>query len=151
MRAWIERQRNLLDFTIAALARRKGKNLALISVYTAVVALLASASFSPGPEEEAKTVLREAPEIVVQRHRPGGTTSFPSNTRSDQADQRRGLCEQASLGVLLHGGANYTLMTGRALLTKTEAWPSGGVSPETFRSPKGFPRLSRPPGYAVQF
>ena len=38
----------MIDFTIAALARRKGKNLALISVYTFVVMLLASVIFFTG-------------------------------------------------------------------------------------------------------
>ena len=27
MRKWIERQRNIIDFTIASLIRRKGKNI----------------------------------------------------------------------------------------------------------------------------
>ena len=34
---WLERQRYILDFTLSSLARRKGKNLALIALYALVV------------------------------------------------------------------------------------------------------------------
>ncbi len=39
MGTWVGRQRNVLDFTLSALWRRKGKNLALFVVYTVVVFL----------------------------------------------------------------------------------------------------------------
>jgi hypothetical protein len=44
MGSW-ERQKNILDFTLSALLRRKGKNLALILVYTLIVFVLASVLF----------------------------------------------------------------------------------------------------------
>ena len=37
MKRWIERQKNVIDFTLSSLFRRKGKNTALILVYTLVV------------------------------------------------------------------------------------------------------------------
>jgi len=68
MRNWTERQRNILDFTLSSLWRRKGKTLALISVYTMVVFILASTIFfAHAIKREASIVLRHAPEIVVQR------------------------------------------------------------------------------------
>ncbi|MBS1125907.1 MAG: hypothetical protein H6Q98_845, partial [Nitrospirae bacterium] len=45
MRIWIEKQRNVIDFTLSSLARRKGKNIALLLVYTLLVFLLASVMF----------------------------------------------------------------------------------------------------------
>jgi hypothetical protein len=44
---WLERQRYLLDFTLSSLARRKGKNLALVLLYAVVVFALASVIMSP--------------------------------------------------------------------------------------------------------
>ena len=65
---WAGRQRNILDFTLSSLARRKGRNAALLLAYAFVVFLLASVVFlAQSIKEEAKQVLRDAPEIVVQR------------------------------------------------------------------------------------
>ncbi len=66
--AWIDKQRNVIDFTLSSLLRRKGKNAALIIVYTAVVFVLASVMlFTHALKREADIILREAPEIVLQR------------------------------------------------------------------------------------
>ena len=66
--AWIDKQRNVLDFTLSSLFRRKGKNAALVVVYTAVVFVLASVMlFTHALRREAAIVLRDAPEIVLQR------------------------------------------------------------------------------------
>lgn len=113
MRKWIERQRNVIDFTIAALARRKGKNLALISVYTSVVMLLASVIFFTGAlKKEANMVLTEAPEIVVQRQVAGRHDLIPIS----YADRIKRISGVASVKERLWGyyymaGANYTMMT----------------------------------------
>ena len=67
MRPWIEKQRNIIDFTLSSLLRRKGKNLALLASYVLVVFLLASVMFfTHALKREASLVLKEAPEIVVQ-------------------------------------------------------------------------------------
>lgn len=69
---WMHKQRNIIDFTLSSLARRKGKNLALVLVYTLVVFLLASVMFfTHALKREAALVLREAPELVVQRMSAG--------------------------------------------------------------------------------
>ncbi|PKN67284.1 MAG: ABC transporter permease [Deltaproteobacteria bacterium HGW-Deltaproteobacteria-15] len=113
MRKWVERQRNVIDFTIAALSRRKGKNLALISVYTFVVMLLASVVFFTGAlKKEASMVLAEAPEIVVQRQVVGRHDFIPIR----YAERIRRISGVASVKERLWGyyymaGANYTVMT----------------------------------------
>ncbi len=68
MRSWIERQKNILDFTLASLLRRKRKNAALVLVYTLIVFLLSSVVFfTRSIQQEATILLREAPEMIVQR------------------------------------------------------------------------------------
>ncbi len=65
---WIEKQRNILDFTLSSLLRRKGKNVALLLVYTGIVFLLASVIFfTHALKREAAMVLADAPEMMVQR------------------------------------------------------------------------------------
>jgi len=68
MRSFLERQRYLLDYTVAALLRRKARNLGLLLVYTLLVFLLATVIlFSQGLRREAAILLQDAPEVVVQR------------------------------------------------------------------------------------
>ncbi|MHC1729023.1 MAG: ABC transporter permease [Syntrophobacteraceae bacterium] len=64
----IGRQRNILDFTLSTLLRRKGKNISLILVYILVVFTLGSVVlFTQAMKKEAGLILEETPEIVVQR------------------------------------------------------------------------------------
>jgi len=64
----LEKHRNIIDFTLSSLLRRKSKNAALVIVYTLVVALLASVMFfTQSLREEAMLVLRGAPDMVVQK------------------------------------------------------------------------------------
>lgn len=68
MNAWIEKQRHLIDFTLASLARRRTKNLGLLLVYTLLVFVLASvALYTHALRQEAAQVLKQSPEIVLQR------------------------------------------------------------------------------------
>ncbi len=68
MRETFERQRNILDFTLSSLARRKGKNLALLAVYGLLVFALASVLFfTQALRREARVLLRDSPELLVQR------------------------------------------------------------------------------------
>jgi hypothetical protein len=68
MNSWIEKNRSILDFTLSSLLRRKGKNLSLFAVYTLVVFMLGSAMFlTQAMKREAALILKDAPEIVVQR------------------------------------------------------------------------------------
>ncbi len=68
MRALLERHRSVLDFALSSLVRRRGKNAALLVVYALVVFTLASVVLlTEALRQEARALLREAPELVVQR------------------------------------------------------------------------------------
>ena len=68
MRALIERQKYLIDYTLAALLRRKTRNLGLLLVYTLLVFLFASVLLlGQGLRREAAALLQAAPEVIVQR------------------------------------------------------------------------------------
>jgi len=73
-----DRQKNILDFTLSSLLRRKWKNLALVFVYTLVVFLLASVMFfSYAIRREASLLLDNAPEATVQRILAGRHSPIP--------------------------------------------------------------------------
>ncbi|MEI6703669.1 MAG: FtsX-like permease family protein [Deltaproteobacteria bacterium] len=75
----IEHHRHILDFTLSSLLRRKGKNGALLSVYTLIVFILASVLFfTHALKREAALVLNEAPEIIVQRTLTGRYQTIPT-------------------------------------------------------------------------
>lgn len=110
----IERHRNILDYTLSSLARRKGKLVSLVSLYSLVVALAASVLlFASALRREARFLLADAPDIVVQRMSAG---------RHDLIPLTAGQAIQAIPGVVsvvprLWGyyfdpavGANYTLV-----------------------------------------
>ena len=74
----IEHHRHILDFTLSSLLRRKGKNGALLLVYTLIVFILASVLFfTHALKREAALVLNEAPEIIVQRTLTGRYQTIP--------------------------------------------------------------------------
>ncbi len=114
MANWIERQKNIIDFTLSSLLRRKGKNLALVSVYTLIVFLLASVMFlTYSLKKEASIILREAPEIIVQKTSAGRHDPIPIS----YADRIREIRGVQSVKGRLWGyyydpivGANYTLI-----------------------------------------
>lgn len=65
---WVGRQRYLIDFTLSALMRRKGRNLILLAVYTVSIFVLGSVMlFSHSIRREAAQILQNSPEIIVQR------------------------------------------------------------------------------------
>lgn len=64
----INRHRNILDFAISSLLRRKMKNFSLLFLYTFVVAVVASLIFFVHSlKREAALLLKDAPDIVVQQ------------------------------------------------------------------------------------
>ena len=103
MRTWIERHRNILDFTLSSLLRRKRKNAALVSVYTLIVFLLASVLlFTYALREEASILLKEAPEMIVQKLVAGRQELDPGGLHgADQGHPGGELDQGASVGVLL--------------------------------------------------
>ena len=65
--ATFRRQRALLEFALASLLRRPGKTLVLGAVLMLIVSLLASLAFLRSSVRlEAATMLREAPDLIVQ-------------------------------------------------------------------------------------
>lgn len=114
MSPWIEKQRNIVDFTLSSLLRRKGKNAALALVYTFIIFILASVMFfTHALRKEASLVLKNAPDVVVQRMVAGRHDLIPA----DYADRLRRIRGVSGARVRLWGyyfdpvtGANYTLM-----------------------------------------
>jgi ABC-type lipoprotein release transport system permease subunit len=114
MGKWIERQRNIIDFTLSSLLRRKGKNVALVCVYTFVVFLLASVMFFiHSIKKEASIILKDAPEMIVQKMIAGRHELIPTGYM-DKIKNIRGV---SSVKRRLWGyyydpviGANYTLI-----------------------------------------
>lgn len=111
---WIERNRNFINFTLASLLRRKGKNLSLLLVYTLVVFILSSVIFfSLAIRHEAREVLQDAPQLVVQRMVAGRHDLIPE-TYIDKISDIRGVrrIESRLWGYYYHPAsrANYTIM-----------------------------------------
>ena len=65
MNAWLARQRYLIDYVLAAMARQKGRAIGLWVVYTLLVFVLASVMlFTHALRQESARVLQHAPEVV---------------------------------------------------------------------------------------
>lgn len=72
MRDWLIRQRYLLDYTVAAMARHRAKNLGLLLVYTLLIFVLASVILlGSALRSEATAVLHDAPDVIMQGMRMG--------------------------------------------------------------------------------
>jgi len=114
MESWIERQKNIIEFTLSSLLRRKGKNAALVFVYTLVVFMLASVVFFVySIKQEASIILKGAPEVVVQKMVAGRHELIPLGYM-DRIKEIKGV---SSVKSRLWGyyydpatGANYTLI-----------------------------------------
>jgi ABC-type lipoprotein release transport system permease subunit len=117
MASWTEKQRNILEFTLSSLLRRKGKNFSLLAVYALVVFALASAMFfTEAMKREASLILADSPEIIVQRVSQGRYDPIPVK----YLDKIRKIRGVISAGPRLWGyyydpvvGANYTVMVPR--------------------------------------
>ena len=114
MERWIERQKNILDFTLSSLFRRKWKNAALALVYVFIVFLLASVIFyTHALKEEAGIILQNAPEMIVQRSIAGRHAPIPLA----YIDKLKDITGVSAVKKRLWGyyydptaGANYTVM-----------------------------------------
>lgn len=111
---WWRRQRALADFTLAALARRKGKNIALVAVFSLVVFLLASAMFfASALRREATAALAGAPELMVQQLQLGRQTMVPEEAIAAVKAIRGVQKVEGRLWGYYYdriSGANYTVM-----------------------------------------
>ena len=115
----IEKQRHILDFTLSSLGRRKGKNIALIIVYTFVIFLIASVLFlADSLKKEAAQILQDAPEMTVQRLAAGRQDLIPLDyIESIKAIRGVQSVEPRFWGYYYDAfsGANYTLMVNADL------------------------------------
>jgi ABC-type lipoprotein release transport system permease subunit len=117
LRHWVRRQRYLIDFTLAALWRRRGKHLALLAVYSSIVFLLASVMlFSQALRLEARLLLGGAPALVMQRLVAGRHDLIPADYL-DRIGELRGVsAKHGRLWGYFYDPsvrANYTLMVPR--------------------------------------
>lgn len=151
MTAVLARQRYLLDHALGSLARRRGRNAALLAVYAAVVFLLASVMlFATALRGEAARLLADAPELTVQRLVAGRHDLMPA----EYLDRVAGIRGVASVSGRLWGyyydpvsRANYTVMAadpdapvGASLLAN-----GPGLAPsQPAVAPTGDPAPSRP-------
>jgi len=114
-----EKQRYILDLALSSMKRRKGKNIALVAVYTFVLFLLASVLFSADSlKREAALILQDAPEMTIQKLVAGRQDLMPTR----YLDSIRQIPGVQSVEPRLWGyyydalsGANYTLMVNKAL------------------------------------
>ncbi len=114
MQAFIEKQRYLIDYTLAALARRKARNLGLLGAYTLLVFVLASASlYTHALRQEAAQLLAAAPEIILQRLVAGRHDLIPPGYVEQLAPIRGVRSMEKRLWGYYYDAvvkANYTLM-----------------------------------------
>ena len=110
----LRRQRALLEFGLASLLRRPGKMVVLGTVLTLIVFLLASLAFLRSSIRlEAAAVLREAPDLIVQRLVAGRQDLVPRATvAAVQAIPGVSQARGRLWGYYFDGaaGANYTLV-----------------------------------------
>lgn len=117
MTGFLRRQKYLIDYSLSSLARRPGKHLSLLIVYTMIVFLLASVLlFTQSLRREADLVLAESPEIVLQRLVAGRHDLMPADY-VDRIGHIRGVTEKYGRlwGYFYDPAvrANYTLMVPR--------------------------------------
>ncbi|MCB1758931.1 MAG: FtsX-like permease family protein [Gammaproteobacteria bacterium] len=114
MSSALRKQRYLLDYTLSSLARRPGKNLGLLLVYTLIVFMLASVMlFTHALRSEAVAILQESPEIIVQRLVAGRHDLIPAHYLRKMGHIRGVLERKGRLwGYFFDPAvkANYTLM-----------------------------------------
>jgi ABC-type lipoprotein release transport system permease subunit len=110
----LNRHSNILDFSLSSLLRRKSKNLSLLVVYTLIVFIIASLIFFvQALKHEAAQVLKEAPDMVVQRMVAGRHDLIPSSYGKQISDIRGVTSVSPRLWGYYYDqvfGANYTLL-----------------------------------------
>lgn len=128
----IERQRHLLDFAISSLTRRRWKNIALVVIYAGMVFLFTSVVlFADAVRREAAAVLRDMPDMVIQRNLAGRHDLMPL-VYQDSIAKIRGVSDVKPRlwGYYYHqaAAANYTVTaTPEFGLAENEAAVGSGV------------------------
>ncbi|WLT32286.1 FtsX-like permease family protein [Geothrix sp. PMB-07] len=129
----MRRARNILDFALSSLLRRKGRNLALLGVYTLVIFVIASLIFFvQALKREARELLVQAPDMVVQRMVAGRHDPLPLS----QAEAIRAIRGVEDVQARVWGyyydpvfGGNLTLMgSSEPDLAPDSVWIGQGVA-----------------------
>jgi len=117
MKAFLLKQRYLIDFTLSSLLRRPAKNLGLLLVYTLIVFMLASVLlFTHALRSEATAVLKGSPEIILQRMIAGRHDLIPESYLEKMGRIRGVSNKHGRLWGYFYDPAvqaNYTLMVPR--------------------------------------
>lgn len=114
MSSTLQRHRNIIDFALSSLIRRTMKNFSLLAVYTLIVFAIASIIFLvTALKQEAALIIKDAPDMVVQRLAAGRQTLIPISY-GKQIATIRGVAavipRQWGYYYDQVFGANYTLM-----------------------------------------
>jgi len=130
---FIRRQRYLMDFTLASLLRRKGKNLGLLLVYSMIVFLLASVMlFTSALRKEAGIILQQSPEIILQRMQAGRHALIPAEYLKKIGRVRGVSSMQGRLWGYFYDPvvkSNYTMMVDqKSQLSATEVIIGAGIA-----------------------
>lgn len=127
MKQALDRYLNILQYTIAALLRRRGKNFSLLVIFTFLIFVLASVMFfTTALKREAALLLEGAPDLVVQKMMAGRHDPIPL-TYTTKIEGIRGVTEvRPRLWGYYYepvARANYTIMVPLA-----DPPPAGEVS-----------------------
>jgi ABC-type lipoprotein release transport system permease subunit len=119
VRGFLEKQRHILDLAISSLLRRFKKNVLLLTVYTLIVFFLASVLFfTQTLKREAGSILRDSPELIVQKLMAGRHDLIPL-AYAEKIKNIRGVQEVKGRfwGYYFNqtDWANYTLMATQGL------------------------------------
>jgi ABC-type lipoprotein release transport system permease subunit len=149
----LERHRNIIDFALSSLLRRKGKNLSLLMVYTLIIFLVAAIMFfTHALKREASLILQDAPDMVVQRMVAGRHDPIPMDYGKSIAAIRGVSAVRPRVWGYYYEpvvGANYTMMTSDSQAQGTVTIGSGVARTlhltdgdlVTFRNYNGVPTL----------
>lgn len=125
MRSWLERQLYLIDYTLAALDRRRARTIGMLMVYMLLVFVLASVMlFSHALRREMVRILEHAPEVVLQYQLAGRSTPIPASL-VERIGRVRGVrkIEPRLWGLYFDAAvrANYTFIVDREHALADEA------------------------------
>lgn len=114
----IERHLNILEFTLASLLRRRGRNLSLLAMYLLVIFMLASLLFFvTALKREAAIILNDAPDMIVQQLVAGRQDLVPVAYAAEIARIRGVTAVKPRVWGYYYdafNGANYTIIADDA-------------------------------------
>lgn len=118
MNRTIERHLNILEFTLASLLRRRGRNFSLLAMYLLVIFMLASLLFFvTALKREAAIILSDAPDMIVQRLVAGRQDLVPVAYAAEIARIRGVTAVRPRVWGYYYdafNGANYTIIADDA-------------------------------------